>query len=83
MSGMQLAGQAARKLRSSARATARKWSRIPIHCLYCCHPVDGESVGLGRTMAWCPVCHRVFEAPMLKAPSWITGVLGILLINLN
>jgi hypothetical protein len=83
MSGMQLAEQAACKLQSTARATASKWNRIPIHCSYYCHPVDGESVGQGRRMAWRPACHRVFKAPMLKAPSWITGMLGILLINLN
>ncbi len=83
MSGAQLAGQAALNLRSSARASVRMWNRIPIHCSYCCHPVDGESVSLGRTMAWCPICRRVFEAPLLKAPSWVTGVLGILLINLT
>ena len=73
MSGMQLAGQAALQLRSSARATARKWSRIPIHCLYCCHPVDGESVGRGGTMAWCPVCHRVFECANAEGPKLGNG----------
>ena len=83
MSGMQLAGQAAFTLRSSARATANLWNRIPLHCSYCCRPVDGESVSGGGAMAWCPKCRRVFEAPLLKAPSWITGVLAILLINLN
>lgn len=79
----QLVGRGVLILRSSARTIAKKWNRIPIHCSYCCRSVDGESVGLGRTTAWCQVCHQVFEAPMLKAPSWITGVLGIVLINLN
>jgi hypothetical protein len=83
MNGIQLAAHAALKLRSSATATAKSWSRIPIHCSYCCHPVDGESVGIGRTTAWCPACHRVFEAPLLKAPSWVTGVIGLLVINLK
>ncbi len=80
--GIQLAGQLVLSLRSLARATTNLWNRIPIHCSYCCQPVDGESVSRGGTMAWCPMCRRVFEVPLLKAPGWVTGVLGILLVNL-
>jgi hypothetical protein len=83
MSQTRHAGIPALGRRSSTWAVAKLWNRIPIHCLYCCQAVDGESVSLGGTMAWCPNCHRVFEAPLLKAPSWVTGVLAILAINLN
>jgi hypothetical protein len=34
-------------------------------------------------MAWCPSCQQVFDVPLLKAPSWVTGVVAILLLNLQ
>jgi len=64
-----------------AMPMAKLWNCLAIHCSYCCHSVAGDTVGTGEKMAWCPRCQQVFETPLLKAPSWVTGVLAILLIN--
>lgn len=68
---------------TSAKLIAKLWQRVPIHCTRCCRPLDPESVSPGEPVAWCPHCHSTFEAPLLKAPSWVTGVLAILVINLQ
>jgi len=70
-------------LSSVCRPVVRLWNHLPIHCPYCCHPSDADSISAGERAAWCPHCQQVFEVPLLKAPSWIIGVLGILLINLQ
>jgi len=66
-----------------AKLMARLWRRLPIHCSRCCLPVAPDSVSPGERMAWCPSCQQVFDVPLLKAPSWVTGVVAILLFNLQ
>jgi len=78
-----LRGRATNALFSVCRTVVRLWNRLPIHCPYCCHPSDADSISSGERAAWCPHCQQVFEVPFLKAPSWIIGVLAILLINLQ
>ena len=68
---------------SAALLVKKQWNSLAIHCTYCCHPVAYSSVSSREKIVWCPSCHQVFKMPMLKAPSWITGVLTVLLLNLH
>ena len=68
---------------TAARMFAKLWNCLAIHCNYCCHPVPGATVSAGEKMAWCPWCQQVFETPLLRAPSWVTGVIAVLLFNLQ
>lgn len=70
-------------LRPLAKLLANTWRQLPTHCVRCCHAVPRGSVSAGERMAWCPRCQHVFDVPLLKAPSWVTGVLAILLLNLQ
>ena len=83
MSKTRVLGLVASILWSATRPIARLWNYIPIHCSFCCHPIAAGSFSAGEMMSWCSRCQRVFETPLLKAPSWVTGVLGILVINLQ
>lgn len=65
------------------RLLAKMWHRLPAHCPHCCHGVAADSISPGELMAWCRNCQRVFQVPLFKAPSWVTGVVAILLINLQ
>jgi len=66
-----------------ANLIAKLWRRLPVHCNRCCHSLGPDSVSRGEVMAWCPHCRRIFDVPLLKAPSWVTGVLAILVLNLQ
>ena len=83
MSKAHVFGLVVSVLSSAATLIAKLWNYLPIHCSCCCHSVAGSTVSAGEKMAWCPRCQQVFQTPSLKAPSWVTGVLGILLINLQ
>jgi hypothetical protein len=45
--------------------------------------VGRDGVSPGEQFAWCPHCRRIFDVPLLKVPSWVTGVLAILVLNLQ
>jgi hypothetical protein len=59
------------------------WSMLPVHCSLCGRANCGTCVAPGERMAWCSHCHRVFETPFFRAPGWVTGVLGFMLLNLQ
>jgi hypothetical protein len=61
---------------------ARAWSELPVYCSICSRPIAGQSVGRGESMAWCFRCQRVFPLLFFPVPGWVTGVLGVLTVNL-
>lgn len=65
------------------KSVASIWRRLPVHCSRCCQSVGQGGVSPGEIFAWCPHCHRIFDVPLLKIPSWVTGVLAILVLNLQ
>jgi hypothetical protein len=69
-------------LRRPSELLARAWSELPVYCSICSRPIAGQSVGRGESMAWCPRCQRVIALPLFRAPGWVTGVLGVLIVNL-
>jgi hypothetical protein len=76
-------GAPASIIRWVLRPAAILWSKIPVHCSLCGQPNAGASVARGEAAAWCSHCQRVFEVPLFRGPSWVTGVLGVLIINLQ
>jgi len=83
MSKARVLGLVVAVLSSVTLLITKMWNRLAIHCSNCCHPVAGNTVSTGERLAWCPRCQQVFEAPLLKAPSWVTGVVAVLLINMQ
>ncbi len=60
---------------------AQFWQRLRPLCCYCTRPVSPDSIVRGESFMWCGQCHRLSPKPLVKAPGWIFGTIGILAIN--
>ena len=66
---------------ATGAALAGAWQRTQPLCAYCTRPVSLESVVRGEAIMWCAHCRCPSPTPVVKAPGWIVGTIGILAIN--